>query len=120
MRLVFKIILFLLSFVLAFTISLGIAGYLLQDQITASTLEFINKNLKSHISVKAIDVSLLKGFPYASVSLTDVEILREALKVRPNLNRVYYQLIMLLLRLILKGCLRTILTLKNVSLAMVG
>ncbi|HZJ73481.1 MAG TPA: AsmA-like C-terminal region-containing protein [Perlabentimonas sp.] len=74
MRLVFKIILFLLSFVLAFTISLGIAGYLLQDQITASTLEFINKNLKSHISVKAIDVSLLKGFPYASVSLTDVEI----------------------------------------------
>lgn len=106
MRFAVRVLLFLLAFVIAFTISLGIAGYLLQDRITASTLDFINKNLKTEISVKAIKVSLLRGFPYASVSLTDVEIFEGSIERAPEFEPGLLSISNITIKVSLKGILK--------------
>ena len=106
MRLAFRVLLFLLSFILAFSISLGIAGYLLQDRITASTLDFINKNLKIPISVKAINVSLLRGFPYASINLSGVEIFEGSIENAPEFEPGLLSISNVTLKVSLKGILK--------------
>ena len=69
MRLALKVFLFILSFVIAITISLAIAGLILEDRIVASTIDTINNQLKAQLKVKQVKVSLIKGFPRALVTL---------------------------------------------------
>lgn len=79
MRLALKVFLFILSFVIAITISLAVAGLILEDRIVASTIDTLNKQLNAQLKVKQVTVSLIKGFPRAVVTLKGVEIFEGSL-----------------------------------------
>lgn len=74
MRFAFKTLVFLISFVLTFALALGIAGFVLEDRIVASTIASINEQLSAELKVKSVSVSFLRGFPKAVVTLKGVEI----------------------------------------------
>jgi hypothetical protein len=69
-----KILLFTLSFVLAFVLGLALAGYILEDKLTESALRYLNKQINAELKVENVKVSLLRGFPNASVILKSFKI----------------------------------------------
>lgn len=74
-----KILLVLFVIFITFIVGLTIAGLVLEDRITALSLEQINKKLKVKVKINKTRVSLLSGFPKASVKLRGVEILEGSL-----------------------------------------
>lgn len=84
MRIALKIFLVIVSFLLAFILSLAVAGYFLKDKLTDATLNYLNKQIKAELKVRSVDVSMLKGFPFVSVDLKEVEIFEGSLDTPPE------------------------------------
>lgn len=84
MRVAYKVILFILAFLLAFVLSLGIAGYVLKDKLIDTTLSHLNKQINAELKIRAVDVSMLRGFPYVAVNLKGVDIFEGSLDTPPE------------------------------------
>lgn len=84
MRVAFKVTLFILALLLAFALSLGVAGFLLKDKLVDSTLSHLNKQINAEVKVRSVDVSMLKAFPYVAVNLKGVEIFEGSLDTPPE------------------------------------
>jgi len=64
----------------AFIIGLAVAGYLLEDRIVEYTINQLNNRLTATLNIKEVKASLIKNFPYASVTLSQVEIVEGSLE----------------------------------------
>lgn len=80
MRIVYKLIIVFVSALTAFVIGLAIAGFFLEDKLVRFTIDQLNQRLTASLSVKEVKVSLVKGFPYAAVTLKEVEIIEGSLQ----------------------------------------
>ena len=49
-----------------------ILAYVFEDKVKKLVVDELNKQLNSEITVKEIDLSLIRKFPYASLTFTDV------------------------------------------------
>ncbi|MEZ4853576.1 AsmA-like C-terminal region-containing protein [Flavobacterium sp.] len=59
-------------------IALAAAPFLFKDKIKAAVLKAVNENVNAKVSVDDVDLSLLKSFPQANVSLTKICIVNTA------------------------------------------
>jgi hypothetical protein len=116
MRIALKIFLVIVSFLLAFILSLAIAGYFLKDKLTESTLNYLNKQIKAELKVKSVDVSMLKGFPFVSVDLKGVEIFEGSLDTPPELEPGLLSIDEVSIRMGLLGLLKSEYTFEKVIL----
>lgn len=80
MRVVYKLIIIFISALTSFVIGLAIAGFFLEDKLVQFTIDQLNQRLTASLTVKEVKVSLLKGFPYAAVTLKEVEIIEGSLQ----------------------------------------
>jgi hypothetical protein len=63
---------------------LGIAGIILEDKLVNISLEQLNKQLNVTIKVHGVKVSLIRGFPNASIIMKGVEITEGSLETPPE------------------------------------
>ncbi|HCX99353.1 MAG TPA: hypothetical protein DG754_04355, partial [Bacteroidales bacterium] len=75
----FRIILIIVSTLIAFIVGLAIAGYFLEDRIVQYTINQLNQRLTVTLNVKEVKASLISSFPYAGVTLKHVEIVEGSL-----------------------------------------
>ncbi|MDD2196384.1 MAG: AsmA-like C-terminal region-containing protein [Bacteroidales bacterium] len=75
----FRIILIIVSTLVAFIVGLAIAGYFLEDRIVQYTINQLNQRLTVTLKVKEVKASLISSFPYAGVTLKHVEIVEGSL-----------------------------------------
>ena len=54
------------------------APFLFKDKIQAMVLQTINDNLDATVAFEEVDLSLIKGFPYADVSINKLSIINKA------------------------------------------
>jgi uncharacterized protein involved in outer membrane biogenesis len=73
---VFIVLLFTTAFIIA---------YFFEDKVKDYIIKQINKQLNTEITVKEIDLSLIKRFPYASLTFSDVEV-KEAIPDKKKEN----------------------------------
>ncbi len=106
MRLAFKILLFVVTFLIAFAISLGIAGYFLRDKLVDSTLTFLNNRIDAELKVEEVQFSMLSGFPNVSVNLKGVEIFEGSLNTPADLEPGLLSINEVSVRIGLSGILR--------------
>ena len=64
--------------------SLVVAGILLEDKLVEKAISQLNNRLDAKINVEKVELSLLRGFPYASVVLHKVDIKEGSLNVAPE------------------------------------
>jgi len=60
-----------------FTI-LTIIPFLFKDKIKDNVISIINDNLNAKVNFKGIDFSILRNFPHASISITDISVVNKA------------------------------------------
>ena len=71
--------------VLAFTGITGLViGYFYGDEVKQYVVQEINKQLDTEVSVKNIDFSVLKKFPYASLEFSDVIAKEAVIRIGPK------------------------------------
>jgi hypothetical protein len=80
MKKLLKAFVVMVSMLSAFIIGLAVAGYLLEDRIVEYTISQLNNRLTATLKVKEVKASLIKNFPYASVTLSHVEIVEGSLE----------------------------------------
>ncbi|MFA7446401.1 MAG: AsmA-like C-terminal region-containing protein [Flavobacteriaceae bacterium] len=59
-------------------VALAVTPFLFKDKIKDLVLKTINENLDATVNFSDVDLSLLKSFPKASVSITDLSIINKA------------------------------------------
>lgn len=74
-----RVILIIVSTLIAFIVGLAIAGYFLEDRIVQYTINQLNQRLTVTLKVKEVKASLISNFPYAGVTLKHVEIVEGSL-----------------------------------------
>jgi hypothetical protein len=84
MKRIIKIILYTLLIVMLFLSVLGVTGKILEDKMVRLSLEQLNKQLNITIKIHGAKVSLVRGFPYASIILKGVEITEGSLETPPE------------------------------------
>ena len=70
--------------VVVFIGAIVVTGILLEDKLIAKVIIQLNNRLDAKINVEKVDLSLLQGFPYASVVLHKVDIKEGSLEVAPE------------------------------------
>jgi len=63
-----------LLFFLFLVVALFVVGYIWEDKINEAVIASINHEIEEEITIGAIDFSLFRGFPYATVVLNDVKV----------------------------------------------
>ncbi|PKP39896.1 MAG: hypothetical protein CVT98_00090 [Bacteroidetes bacterium HGW-Bacteroidetes-15] len=86
MKIFSKVALIILFVLIAFTLGLVITGIMLEDRIVAMSIAQINKQLNVKIKIKEVKVSLLTGFPKATVKMKGVEIVEGSLDTPKELE----------------------------------
>jgi hypothetical protein len=86
MKKIVRYLLFILIFFVVSIAGLGIAGVLLEEELVKYSLEQLNKQINATIKVQQVTVSLIRGFPFASVKLMKVEITEGSLNTPPELE----------------------------------
>ncbi|NVO02601.1 MAG: hypothetical protein HXX09_07830 [Bacteroidetes bacterium] len=67
-----RFLLYFFGALFALILTAVILAYIFEDKVKNFVVDELNKKLNSEISVKEIDLSLIKKFPYASLTFTDV------------------------------------------------
>lgn len=73
-----KIIKVLVIFLLVSVIALILVPFVFKDKIKTMVLTTINKNVDATVAFNEVDLSLLKNFPKASISIADLNIINKA------------------------------------------
>ena len=73
-----KIIKGLGIFLLVAVIALVVAPFVFKDKIKTMVLKTINENVDATVAFNEVDLSLLKNFPKASISIADLNIVNKA------------------------------------------
>lgn len=84
MNRIYKALLFISVLCTTIIIGLAVAGYILRDRIIEASINQLNKQLDASLKVKDVKVSLLRGFPRATVIMRKVEIIEGALNIPPE------------------------------------
>ena len=84
MNRIYKTLLFISVLCTTIIIGLAVAGYILRDRIIEASINQLNKQLDASLKVKDVKVSLLRGFPRATVIMRKVEIIEGALNIPPE------------------------------------
>lgn len=74
MRILKKIVLYLLLVFTVLTISLVVSAFLFKDKIIQNFIEAANQNLNTKVKIGKLDVSVFEKFPQLSIVLTDVSV----------------------------------------------
>jgi hypothetical protein len=74
LRIVLKVLAWITATLTVIIISLSLFIYFSKDKIKSFVVDEINKHLLTEISVKEIDVSLFRNFPYVSLVFEDIVI----------------------------------------------
>lgn len=100
-RFVTKVFLSIISLVFLILTTSIVVVYYKQNELEQFVLKQINKELKTPISIKDIEFSILKNFPYSSINLYKVEaidgfekdslILAENILIKFNAAKIYNQ-----------------------------
>ena len=76
--LVKRIAKWVLSIVLVLIIALVSIPFLFKDKIVEMVSNTINNNINATVTFKEVDLSLLKNFPLASISISDIAVANKA------------------------------------------
>ena len=100
-RFVTKVFLSIISLVFLILTTSIVVVYYKQNDLEQYVLKQINKELKTPISIRDIEFSILKNFPYSSISLNEVKaidgfekdtlILAESILIKFNAAKIYNQ-----------------------------
>ncbi|HNV81454.1 MAG: AsmA-like C-terminal region-containing protein [Tenuifilaceae bacterium] len=75
-----KILLYLLIFILLILSVLGVVGMLFEEKLTGMAFEQLNKRINARVQVQDVKVSLIRGFPFATIIMKGVEITEGSLE----------------------------------------
>lgn len=84
MKRLFRYTFYLILFLILSVIGLIITGFVLEDRLISVSISQLNKHLNAKINVQNVEVSLVKGFPYASIILNHVDIKEGSLNTPPE------------------------------------